>query len=82
MSQRGQPARACKRVKGGKFSSECNQGRSVINYRSRGVSPESLLAQGSSDYSSSLRGCSSSILSITEDTGMSLSDEERMQPML
>ena len=76
MSQGEQPVQACKRVKGGKFSSKCSQGRSVINYRSRGVSPESLLAQGSSDYSSSFRGCSSSILSITKDTEMCLSDEE------
>ena len=55
MSQRVQLARACKRVKGGKFpdsaiggdsiidssASECSQGRSVINYHSRGVSPKS-----------------------------------------
>ncbi len=84
MSQRVQPARACKRVKGGKFpdsaiggdsiidssASECSQGRSVINYHSRGVSHESLLAQGSSDYFSSFRTCSSS----TEDTVMSEED--------
>ncbi len=88
MSQRVRPARACKRVKGGKFpdsaiggdsmidssASECSQGRSVINYHSRGVSPESLSAQGSSDYFSSFRTCSSSVLSNTEDTVMSEED--------
>ena len=88
MSQREQPSRACKRVKSGKNSdsaiggdsvgdsgSEYSQGRAGTHLRSSAVSPESLLAPGSSVYLSS---CSSSALGSSEETVLGMLNEEEI----
>ncbi len=86
MSQREQPLRACKKVKSGNNSdsaiggdsvgdsgSEYSQGRAGTHLRSGAVSPESLLAPGSTVYLSSF---SSSAFGRLEETVLGMLNKE------